>query len=65
MTTPDIRPVRPAMPPVIPGRCDSGTTACGAEGRLYAAGYRCATHSPAALAGRAEAPEPDRKDNAQ
>lgn len=59
-TTP---PVRPAMPPPIPGRCDSGRTACGAEGRLYAAGYRCVAHTPAALNGQPEAPEPTRKDN--
>lgn len=56
------RPVRPPMPPVIPGICDSGHTPCGAEGRLYAAGYRCAAHSPAAMAGRNEAPEPERKE---
>lgn len=58
-TTP---PVRPALPPVISGRCDSGTTACGQAGRLYAAGYRCAAHSPAALNGQPEAPEPQTKE---
>jgi hypothetical protein len=56
------RPVRPPLPPVIPGRCDAGTTACGAEARLYAGGWRCVRHSPAAAAGRAEAPEPVTKE---
>lgn len=56
------RPMRPPLPPVIPGRCDNGTTACGQPGRLYAAGYRCASHSPAALNGRPEAPEPIAKE---
>jgi hypothetical protein len=52
------RPVRPAMPPVIPGNCDTGHPVCGAEARLYAAGWRCVQHTPAALASRPEAPEP-------
>jgi hypothetical protein len=60
MTT--ARPERPAMPPVIPGRCDSGHTACGQDARLFAAGWRCFRHTPAALAGRAEAPEPTPKE---
>jgi hypothetical protein len=58
----DTRPVRPAMPPVTPGRCDSGRTACGAEARFFASGWRCAAHSPAAHAGRPEAPEPETKE---
>lgn len=62
MTTPDTRPVRPPLPPTIPGRCDTGRPVCGAEARLYAAGYRCLAHSPAAAAGKPEAPEPTRKD---
>lgn len=56
------RPQRPAMPPVIPGVCDSGQTACGQPGRLFAAGYRCLSHTPAALAGKPEAPEPKTKE---
>ncbi len=55
-------PERPVLPPTIPGRCDSGQAACGAEARLFAAGWRCVRHTPAALAGKAEAPEPTRKD---
>lgn len=58
----EARPERPALPPVIPGRCDTGRPVCGAEARLYAGGWRCASHSPAAHAGKPEAPEPTRKD---
>lgn len=59
MTTPT-RPVRPAMPPVIPGRCDTGQPVCGADARLYAAGWRCLRHQP-----RTQLTEPDRKDATQ
>lgn len=61
MTTPT-RPVRPAMPPVTPGVCDSGTTPCGEPAVLFANGWKCPAHTPAAMAGRPEAPTPDRKD---
>lgn len=33
--------------------------------RLYPAGWRCPRHTPAALAGKPEAPEPTRKDTPQ
>lgn len=59
MTTP-ARPERPAMPPVIPGRCDTSNPVCGAEARLYAAGWRRAAHQP-----RTQLTEPTRKDTTQ
>lgn len=59
----DPRPVRPALPPTIPGRCDTGRPVCGKPGRLYPCGIRCKEHTPAAAAGKPEAPEPTRKDN--
>lgn len=31
--------------------------------RFFVCGHRCQAHTPAALAGRTEAPEPTRKDN--
>lgn len=56
MSTP-ARPVRPVLPPAIPGWCDTGQPVCGAPGRLYAAGWRCLNHQPTT-----HKPEPTRKD---
>ncbi|MFF2954304.1 hypothetical protein ACFVVU_23540 [Kitasatospora sp. NPDC057965] len=38
-------------------RCGAGKGPCGADARLYPAGWRCPAHTPAAQAGHAE-PQP-------
>lgn len=46
----------PVRPRATPGQCSAGVVPCGAPARLFAAGWRCVRHSPAAVAGRPEAP---------
>lgn len=46
----------PPAPRVTPGQCTSGNPPCGAPARLFPCGWRCPIHTPAALAGRPEAP---------
>lgn len=45
-------PQPPQLRRVTPGLCESGATPCGATARLYACGWRCDPHSPAAMARR-------------
>lgn len=39
----------PAVRPPTPHQCSAGVTPCGAPARLYACGWRCDEHSPAAM----------------
>ena len=36
----------PELRTVVPFVCEAGVTPCGAEARLYPAGWRCAEHAP-------------------
>jgi hypothetical protein len=48
------RPVRPHIDAPVPYVCGAGRTKCGRPARLYAAGWRCAEHTPARQAGEDE-----------
>ena len=40
------RPQPPELRTVVPFVCEAGVTPCGAEARLYPAGWLCAEHAP-------------------
>lgn len=42
----------PPYPKTTPGFCETGNPVCGQTARLYACGWRCEVHNPAAWAAR-------------
>lgn len=42
----------PPYPKNVPGECGTGRPVCGRPARLYAVGWRCQVHNPAAWAAR-------------